>query len=123
MKWKWTTCVLLVLVAGAIRLPAQESDADRKLFDDTKAQAESGDVVAQVNLGECYANGRGVTKDLVDAAKWFRKAAEQGNAIAQLKLGGAYQIGFGVTKDFTEAAKWYRKAAEQGNAFAQTSLG
>ena len=32
-------------------------------------------------LGDCYANGRGVAKDEVEAAKWFRKAAEQNIAM------------------------------------------
>jgi TPR repeat protein len=38
-------------------------------------------------LGYCYKNGRGVSKDELEAVKWYRKAAEQGNdcAIKALK--------------------------------------
>jgi len=36
------TCVFLVLAAVAIRLPAQQGDEDRKLFEDTKSKAENG---------------------------------------------------------------------------------
>ena len=32
-----------------------------------KAKAENGDAIAQYNLGNCYANGQGVAKDLVEA--------------------------------------------------------
>ena len=35
---------------------------------DYRAKAESGDAIAQYNLGVCYYNGEGVTKDLYEAA-------------------------------------------------------
>ena len=38
------------------------------------------------NLGEMYANGRGVPLDDVKAVAWFRKAADQGLATAQADL-------------------------------------
>lgn len=123
MKLKWVTFVCLALVAIAIRLPAQQSDADRKLFEDTRAKAESGDASSQCLLGEYYANGNGVAKDAVEAVKWFRKAANQGDAIAQSELGLCYAAGRGVTQDYTEAVKWSRKAANQGNALAQFVIG
>jgi TPR repeat protein len=123
MKLKWVTCVSLVLVAVAIRLPAQQSEADRKIFEELKTGAENGDAIAQNNLGFCYAFGRGVVKNTVEAAKWFHKAAEQGQANAQMSLGFAYKNGEGVTKDNAEAVKWYRKAAEQGLENAQFCMG
>ena len=70
-----------------------------------------------------YANGRGVTKDYAEAAKWFLKSAEQGNAFAQVNLGFMYANGLGVTKNYVKAVKWYLKAAEQGDAVTQVSLG
>ena len=33
---------------------------------------------AQLNLGHCYWNGKGVPQNYAEAVKWFRKAAEQG---------------------------------------------
>jgi TPR repeat protein len=71
----------------------------------------------------CYENGFGVTKDMKQAAKWYRKAAEQGDAGAQYNLGVLYGQGDGVPKDLKQAAEWYRKAAEQGYAEAQFLLG
>ena len=64
-----------------------------------------------------------MTKDLVEAVKWYRKSAEQNFARAQNSLGYSYEEGQGVAKDLVEAAKWYRKAAEQNDAMAQLNLG
>lgn len=52
----------------------------------TKA-AKQGHVKAQYNLGVCYENGEGVTRNREEAVKWYIKAAEQGylNAAAALK--------------------------------------
>ena len=85
--------------------------------------AEQGDADAQRNLGSMYFIGRGVPKDVVQAASWIRKAAEQGDAIAQGELGFMYFTGQGVPKDVVQAASWIRKAAEQGLADAQVGLG
>src|ERR1035437_3734238 len=113
MKRKWVTCGLLVLAALVLRLPAQEDEALRKRFEETKAKAEKGDAVAQFNLGSDYFSGQGVAEDKVEAVKWYRKAAEQNVALFQYNLGCCYRDGMGVTKDEVEAARWFRKAAEQ----------
>jgi TPR repeat protein len=123
---KMKSCVmgflLLVLCAG-IHLRAQPNDANRKLFEDAKAKAETGDSIAQFNLGLHYAKGDGVVTNEVEAAKWFRKSADQGNAEAQSALGSCYAFGQGVNQDDAEAIKWYLKAANQGDAQAQYNLG
>ena len=111
-------CLLLPVSA------AEPSEAaDRRLFHATMAKAEKGDAQAQCNIGTRYEMGRGVTKDDVEAVKWYRKAADQGNAPAQFYLGFMYAEGNGVAKDEAEAVKWYRKAADQGDAHAQFYLG
>ena len=46
----------------------------------------TGRATAQYNLGVSYANGEGVKKDPVKAARWYRKAAEQGHAGAEKAL-------------------------------------
>jgi TPR repeat protein len=84
--------------------------------------AEYGDIGAMNEVGYAYATGKGLDKDPVQAANWFRKAAEQGNSYAQGWLGIMYQRGEGVEKNEAEAAKWYLKAAEKGNARAQFDL-
>ena len=92
-------------------------------FQAYKAAAEKYDSAeAQLQLGLCYAEGKGNEKNMVEAAKWYRKAAEQGNADAQNRLGVRYDRGEGVSKDVKEAAKWYAKSAAQGHPKAQCNL-
>jgi TPR repeat protein len=111
------TIVLLFLVAACVQLSAQQS------FEEIKVKAEKGDSLAQFDLGCYYYHGEGVTKDAVEAVKWFRKAADQGLAQAQYNLGLCYALGEGVTKDSVQAVNWWGKAAEWGYAAAQCNLG
>jgi TPR repeat protein len=109
----------------------QLADAQRALYSgDPQAArkiwqplADQGDAEAQCKLGDLHQWGRGVTQDLAEAARWYRKAADQGNGEAQFRLGAAYYTGGGVTLDYAEAAKWLRKAADQDNSQAQRFLG
>ena len=115
--------LLLLLVATAFQLPAQQTDAARKSFEKIKAKAEKGDAEAQLNLGLCYDKGEGIAENESEAVKWYRKAAEQNIAKAQFYLGSCYGFGRGVSKDEKEAVIWYRKAAEQNLIPAQYTLG
>ena len=38
------------------------------------------------NVGECYRDGIGATKDLVKAREWYTKAAAHGDTNAQTSL-------------------------------------
>jgi TPR repeat protein len=76
--------------------------------------AEKGDAVAQVTVGKCYARGKVVPYNAVEAAAWYRKAAEQGDAAGQFEFGGCLLSNYGVLRDDAEAFKWIRKSAEQG---------
>lgn len=69
---------------------------------------------AQNYLGALYFDGRGVTKDLDEAVKWFRGSALQGNAQACKNLGTCYEAGLGVAKDQTKAVELFRQAVEGG---------
>jgi TPR repeat protein len=116
--------MLFLLGSAVFQLPAQQSEADRKLLADVRAKAEKGDAQSQFVLGGTFYWGNlGVTRNYVEAVKWYRKAAEQNLAVAQSDLGGCYYLGQGVVKDYVEAVKWYRKAAEQNLAYAQGHLG
>jgi hypothetical protein len=87
----------------------------KKLFlKSLQLRAENGDTRAQCRLAERYVNGKGVPKNLEEAAKWYRRAAENGNAGGALYLGLHLAAGAGVSKDRVEAAKWYKFAAEEG---------
>ena len=113
---------ILALILSLVCLSAF-AEITPEQFKKTKELAEKGDAIAQYNLGVCYRDGNGVSKDSVEAVKWFRKAADQGDAEAQNNLGDCYYDGEGVLKDPVEAVKWYKKSAEQGNDGAQFSLG
>ena len=51
--------------------------------------AEQGFAGAQGNLGICYHNGQGVTKDYVEAYKWLSLASAQGNENAKALRSGS----------------------------------
>ncbi len=85
--------------------------------------AEQGYSLAQVTLGICYGEGKGVETNYTEAFKWFSMAAEKNDSNGQLNLGFCYAKGFGVEHDERKAAYWYRKAAEQNNASGQYCLG
>lgn len=67
-------------------------------------------------------NGKGVTKDPVEAVRLFTAAAEQGHVDAQAYLAGAYRTGSGVGKNPDETVRWFRAAAERGDARSQGVL-
>jgi TPR repeat protein len=116
MKKLLTALVIIVSLGTAGSVCAAD-------FRELRVLAEDGNAIAQVVLGANYYEGRGVTQDYKESAKWYRKSAEQGNAMAQFNLGWMYEKGQGVVQDYKEAGKWYRKSAEQGYAMAQYNLG
>jgi TPR repeat protein len=95
---------------------AQTKQSDPDTIAELKARTDAGDAEAQYRWGRRLARGDGVTKDLTEAAKWYRKAADQNHAPSQNVLGSCYEKGEGVPQDPIEAAKWWRKAADQNDA-------
>lgn len=83
--------------------------------------ANSGDVDAQLALGDAYVSGPAVDKS--EAHYWYHLAAEQGNYIAQYKLGLQYFRGDGVERDYALAREWWLESATLGSADAQQKLG
>ena len=49
--------LLLLLSAAVFELPAQQSEADRKLLAEIRARAEKGDAQAQFELGAAFIFG------------------------------------------------------------------
>jgi localization factor PodJL len=106
--------------------PAAPATATEKLpaaFGSTlRAAATKGDPAAQYEVALRYAEGRGVTQNLTDAAEWFERAAKQGLVPAQFRLGGFYEKGLGVQKNLETARRFYAAAGEAGNAKALHNL-
>jgi localization factor PodJL len=88
-----------------------------------RAEAEGGSASAAFALGNRYARGDGVPKDLESAARWYTSAAQAGMAPAQFNLGVLHEEGEGVKQDPRQALLWYIAAAEQGHQEAQFRLG
>src|ERR1700723_690801 len=59
----------------------------RNVYNDDMSKANKGDADAEDALGHIYDEGEIVSRDIQQAAKWYRKAAEQGNPEAQYNLG------------------------------------
>ncbi len=83
--------------------------------------AAQGNAEAQFNLGNLYANGEGVPKNLTKATEWYRKAADQGHIQAQNSLGRLYANSDAIPKSLAERHQ-LDKAATQGDATAKYSL-
>ena len=78
-------------------------------------EANSGDAIAQQNLGMLYFNyakeGDKSVEYHREALIWFQKAADQGSKEGQYSVGFVYEEVYG---NASEAYKWYKKAAAQG---------
>lgn len=105
------------------KAPQQFSDSIMPYSEQLVRDAEDGDANAQLNLGRCYYNGKGVSKDYVKAFDWTKKAAEQGHYVAQHNLAIMYFNGWGTTKSMASANEWMKKASDAGYAPAQYAYG
>ena len=90
-----------------------------KVYELSKVAAEAGIANSQVNLGYCYAKGKGTYQSDSSAIYWYEKAAEQGNDLAMHNLGLHY---YGK-RDAINAKLWLEKAIELGNVNAMFDLG
>jgi TPR repeat protein len=83
--WLITACLLILslLSAGA---KDEFTSEEKKKFQEQKLAAEKGESSAQLQLGHCYYNGWGVTKNVAEAEKWYAMSSEQGNVTAQFYL-------------------------------------
>jgi TPR repeat protein len=122
MKANPLACALLVLLAIAVQLPAQQpaTNAAGTNLSDWEPVSSSG-----TNIFDQFDRKSAKTNDLGFVPDWAMPvaAAKRGDATAQFNLGCWYLKGDGVLQDYSEALNWFRKAAEQGNAPAQCNLG
>lgn len=84
--------------------------------------ASAGEAAALFEIGNRYAQGIGVERDLAAAAQWYEMAAERGLAVAQYRIANMYDKGTGVARDSARARTLYQLAAAQGNAGAMHNL-
>jgi TPR repeat protein len=93
---------------GAAASQRGDSQTALKLW---RPLAEQGNASAQFNIGLMYKLGKGTSKDIDEAVKWFDRAARQGNVLAQINLGIAYEQGEGVPQNYLLAYVWYDVAS------------
>ncbi len=84
--------------------------------------AEAGDPKAWFEIGNRYAEGRGVAADMKAAALWYESAAEAGLAPAQYRFANMLEKATGIERDVPRAIELYEKAAAKGNASAMHNL-
>jgi TPR repeat protein len=100
--------IALLLVAPACLAQTNESPTTSTPLNDIPAltaQANQGNVDAQLKIADAYLRGSGVTQNDKEGFRWFLMAAEKGNAEAQYAVGSLYAIGRGVSRDDVEATK------------------
>jgi TPR repeat protein len=76
--------------------------------------AEEGNAAAQFNLGQMYRQAQGVPRDVVEAARWYHRAAAQDDAQSQYNLGVMYYNGQGVPRNFVFSHMWLTLSAMSG---------
>ncbi|MFL6826337.1 MAG: hypothetical protein ACJ8E2_07725, partial [Bradyrhizobium sp.] len=87
-----------------------------------RSAALKGDPTAAFEVGVRFADGKGVTVNFDEAAKWYDRAAQAGVVPAVFRLGTFYEKGLSVTKDIDIARRYYLQAADRGNAKAMHNL-
>ena len=113
------------LLAMGFTAHAQQTGLQNAGIDATLlVQANGGDAASQVAVGKSYQVGKGVPKDLQQAAAWYQKAADKKDIAGELHLAALYRDGGkGFARDMAQAAEWYRRAADQGEVEAQATMG
>ena len=93
------------------------------MIDSIQKMAESGDADYEYFYGACFNEGWGVEQDMVEALKWYKKAAAQNQKFAFNAIGNIYRTGSGVQADPKQAFEWFRKGAELSDPQAMLNLG
>src|SRR5271170_7455442 len=89
---------------------------------DNQTKATTGHLREELKLASDYFAGRGVPRDLSQAAYWYRKAADQGDPGAQVEMGYFYLAGIGVKPDAEQAIRWFQRASASGSCAGKLNL-
>jgi TPR repeat protein len=94
-------------------LDGLKTPKDEKASFEANAQAAAtGFRDAVLAMGWYYLNGVGVSEDVDEAKRWYRKSARQRDPRAMFSLG---QIAY-TERSFEEALGWFQSARDQGHA-------
>jgi TPR repeat protein len=109
-------------------------------FAKDQLDADQGDPIAQEKLGARYEKGNGISKNWIEALKYYKLAADQDRPHAKFKaeylsainensafaaenVAYHFTTGIGTGKNFKKAFQFRKFADDQGNAIAQFNLG
>jgi uncharacterized protein len=119
----------LLLAVNAHAGPLQDANAaaDRGDYATAlsllKPMADAGNVDALGNLGNLYAFGRGVERNLKTAHEYWQRAADKHLASAMFNIAVLHFNGHGDFPQNNElAASWYKRAAEHRHVQAMLTL-
>jgi len=96
-----------------------EHEAAAKIY---RTLAKQGDAKARTRLAWMAEAGRGVERNLAEAARLFMASAEAGDAEAQYAVGVMYMTGRGQINDPVQGTMWLRRAAGQNHPAAIAAL-
>ena len=100
----------------------QESDQSKRI-EYLKKAAEMGFTPAQAELGDCYAQGRGVERDYAKASEWYRRATEPPDPPKQTETPQQLFELYQQESDRTKWIEYLKISAQQGHVWAQCELG
>lgn len=86
------------------------ADSAKLAFAAFRRAAEAGMPEAQFNVGVMLDSGRGVDRDIVQAAIWYVRSALHGNHRAAYNLGQLYEAGEGVPRNHDAANAWFTRS-------------
>ncbi len=120
------TFLIVLIAAPASRLAGQTIGAmdpfNHPGVSPPFGQITSPAIRKEIRLAGDYLIGRGVPRDPVQAAYWYRKAADQGDPDAQNQLGYLSMWGIGVPRDEAVAFRWFARATGEGSQGAKLNL-
>ncbi|MBB1091827.1 SEL1-like repeat protein [Rhodopseudomonas palustris] len=108
--------------AGKIAIPTGETLPDAIGGPVLRKAALKGDAAAAFEIGNRYADGKGIAANFEEAAKWYGRAAQAGIVPAMFRMGTLNEKGLGLKKDLDTARRYYVQAADRGNAKAMHNL-
>ena len=85
--------------------------------------ANAGHPLSQLELGDKYYLGVGLTQDPKESFYWRKKAADQNLVEAQAKIGDMYLFGDGTNQDDDQALFYFKQASDQGLYTTATLIG
>ena len=83
----------------------------------------TGAATAECQIGLMYMEGRGVSRNNEEAAKWFELAAKHDDAEGLGSLGFMYKMGLGVPQNDKKAVELFTLSTKKDNPEAQCNLG